>query len=196
MPAQQQKHPILSYLRAFLVVVIVYGLDLALDYWRSGQFGPVNRRAESGFWPLFQAGWLMGVLYFPLAAYFFCKDRQVNEFFSTKSVFKAVFVAWYGCIGTLGLLAEAVSSRWGALLSLGLLLGIVRSSRGSRLQRLVEYGSTCASLFVFCVVADEIPAHLWLPSFIGIALVQCLFLAGLQLAFAQVFSAEAPQFAD
>jgi hypothetical protein len=95
-------------------------------------------------------------------------------------------------MGIIGLLAVALRSHYGGLLSLALLLGIILAGRGWRLRRLVEYGSTCASLLVLSVVADEVPPRLWYWCYAGIGLVQVFFLTLLDSTLSKIFPSAAP----
>jgi hypothetical protein len=173
--------------------VILYGLNFALNY-RPG--GDKTWETIPLVWSLLAPAWLIIVLYAPLPAYYLLKGRDLNPYFSDEAVFRGVFVVWYGCIGALGLLVVALGSHYGGLISLGLLLGIILAGRGLRLLRLVEYGSTCASLFVFSLASEQVPPRLWLPCYAGIGLVQCFFLAALENVFSEAFFQDIPKDPD
>lgn len=190
MSGKHRGHAVWLYLRSFLTVALFYGLNLVLNYSEGG-----NKMAGTVplVWCLLAPAWLIIVLYSPLPLYYLFRGRNINDYFSDETVFRVMFVALYGCIGVLGLLVVALGSRYGLLISLVLLLGMILAGRGFRLQRLVEYGSTCASLFVFSMASEQVPTKLWLPCYIGLGLVQCVFLAALENVFIEIFSGDTPE---
>ncbi len=196
MPETEHQFSWPAALRAGLIVVFFFGLDCALNCLENGRPLPGNPKPADARligWPALLAAWWMAILHLPVPAYHWCKNVPLNAYFSNETVFRAMFGAWYGCMGLIGLLAVALGSRYGGPISLVLLLGIILAGRGLRLRRLVEYGSTCASLLVMAVVADEIPGRLWLWCYAGIGLVQMFFLTILDSVLAQIFPAEAPE---
>lgn len=182
-----------SYFRAFLTVTICYGLALAEDYFEGGAVFRVSAMTVAmpiSGWPMFLALWLMLMVHMPLPAYYWVNSVQLNSCFSNESVFKAIFTAWYGGIALMGFLAMVIGTQYGWIFILSLLLaglGLVR--RGVRLRQIAGYGSTCASLFVFYLVSDEVPPRLWWLFYLGIGLVQCVFLAFLEMVFNEIFPA-------
>lgn len=186
-----------AYIRAFLTVAVFYGAALVCNYLEAGDLFRVNARqdvVEPIGWPLLLTLWWMVVLHLPLPAYFWADGLRLNRWFSNEFVFKSIFVTWYGCVAVMGFIVTGSGAKYGGLIVAGILAGIVMARSGTRLRRLADYGSTCASFFVFYRVSGEVPAQMWLPCYIGIGLVQCAFLALLELVFAETFlpHAEAP----
>ena len=182
----------LSYFRAFFTVTLCYGLALVEDYFEGGAVFRVSSNVGPMpiiGWPMLYALWLMALVHLPLAAYYWISGIQVNSYFSNESVFKVMFTAWYGGVAVMGYAAMVAGMQYGWLLIVSMLVaGIGLARRGIRLRQIADYGSTCASLFVFYLASDEVPPKYYWLFYIGIGIVQCAMLALLEMVFDETFS--------
>ena len=185
----------LSYIRAFLTVLVFYGLALILDYLQGGAIFRVSPREDAGTmlgWPPLLALWWMVILHLPLLVHFYFGDTRVNVYYSNDFVFRALFVTWYGCAALIGFIAIGLGVQHGWWVVAGVMLGIILAGRGARARRLVDFGSTCASFFVFYRASGDVPPRLWLTGYVAIAIVQCALLAFAEQAMADRFDEPPP----
>lgn len=179
-----------AYVRAFLTVAVFYGLALVYDFLAgSDLFGVGAGRAADNpvAWPMLLALWWMAILHWPLLFFFYWKGVRVNRYFSNEAVFRTVFTAWYGGIAGLVILAAALGLPYGWLVAAGFLLAVIAGGRGFRLWRLADYGSTCVSLLVFHWACLDVPPAWRIECYVGIGVVQSIFLAVLELVFQDAF---------
>lgn len=178
------------YIRALITVALFYGLALGLNALEGGGIFLVSYKEYARDMvavPVFVAvGWMI-LMHLPLLLYFWYEGIPVNRYFSNWFVFRATFIFWYGCVAILGFFAAVFGSKYGWLAVAGILFCIIASPRGLRAQRLADYGSVCASLFVFYRASSEVPPDFWLFCYIGIAVVQILFMALLEMVCSELF---------
>jgi len=179
-----------SYIRAFLTVLVFYGMALVINFLESDTIFRVSLREHDATmvtWPMLLALWWMVILHLPLPAYFWFNGVRLNPYFSNELVFRVLFATWYGCISGMAFLVVIVSAKYGWITG-ACLVFVIMAQRGERLRRLVEYGSTCASFFVFYRASGDVPSQFWPACYIGIGIVQCAFLALLEMALTELFT--------